>query len=85
MLFYDPAPKWRRKARRLQDFIMKTGNPGTDSDRSSYKKPYFIRKTISLWRRTKDTVNHIFIFPFDSIRFFPGILLVGLRAAANRE
>ena len=86
MPFYDPAPKWIRKASKIQTFILRVGNFGQNRNMSYYEKyPYFIRKGISFWRRCGDLVRHALIFPWDSFRFFPRIMLNGLRSAMRGE
>ena len=86
MPLYDPSPKWKRKASRIQDFILKVGNFGKKRDLSYYKKyPYLIRKCISLGMRIGDLCRHSVIFPLDSFRFFPIIVFNGLRSAARGE
>lgn len=84
--FYSANKKWRRKARRIRDFILMAGNFGHNRDNSYYSKyPYVIRKAISLGRRAKDALHHLSIFPLDSMRFFPNLVFNGLRSAANGE
>ena len=86
MPLYAPAPKWSRKASRIRDFILKVGNFGMNRDMSYYEKyPYLVRKTISFGRRCGDLVRHATIFPMDSLRFFPAIVLNGLQSAARGE
>lgn len=83
---YDNAGKWHRKADRIQSFILKTGNFGHNRDSSHFSKyPYLIRKVCSLGVRIGDLVHHMKIFPWDSLRFFPRIVINGLRSAANGE
>lgn len=84
MPLYSSDAKWVRKAGRIQNFILKVGNFGHNRDMSYYKRTSFLlRKTISLCRRIDDICRHTLIFPMDSLRFFPGILFHGLRAAAR--
>ena len=86
MPIYDSSTKWKRKAKRIQSFIMRVGNMGHNRDMSYYKKyPYLVRKAISLGRRFGDLCRHAFIFPLDSLRFFPAIMFNGLRSAARGE
>lgn len=69
--FYSSNPKWERKAKRVLDIILETGNFGHNRDSSYYEKyPYVLYKIISLWQNTKDTVKHMGIFPIDSIRIW---------------
>lgn len=86
MPFYDPSPRWSRKAKRICSFILKVGNFGKNRDMSYYQKyPFFIRKAISLGQRLGDLARHAMIFPMDSFRFLPNILAHGFRSAAHGE
>lgn len=83
---YDAAPKWKKKAKRIKDFIMMSGNFGHNRDQSYYQKyPYLVRKCISFGRRVGDLFHHARIFPLDSLRFFPRLLINGVRSAARGE
>ena len=82
MPFYDAAPRWKRKARRIRAFILRVGNFGHNRDMSYYRKyPFLVRKTISLGRRLADFATHVLIFPLDSLSFLPRVLINGFRAA----
>ena len=84
--FYSDATKWKRKAERLCAFVLEVGNFGHNRDFSYYEKyPYIIRKTISLGHRARDLYRHARIFPWDSLRFFPSILINGVRSALRGE
>ena len=86
MPMYDNAAKWSRKAERIKAFVMSVGNFGHNRDMSYYGKyPYFVRKCISMWQRVGDLVRHARIFPLDSLRFFPRILINGLNSAVRGE
>ena len=86
MPIYDVAPKWKRKANRIKDFIMMSGNFGHNRDQSYYQKyPYLVRKCISFGRRVGDLFHHARIFPLDSLRFFHRLLINGVRSAARGE
>ena len=86
MPFYSSKAKWKRKARRIFDFLMDVGNFGHNRDMSYFSsKPYVVRKAISFGRRMRDLFRHARIFPVDSIRFLPRIIINGLRSAANGE
>jgi hypothetical protein len=76
----------RRKAERIKDFIMMSGNFGHNRDMSYYSKyPFVIRKCCSMWMRVTDLYNHARIFPLDSLRFFPRIMWNGMRSAVRGE
>lgn len=82
MPFYDPAVRWKRKARRIRSFILRVGNFGHNRDASYFHtKPFLVHKTISLGRRLADFATHLFIFPLDALRYLPVVLFNGFRAA----
>lgn len=83
---YEDAPKWKRKATRIKDFVMQVGNFGHNRDMSYYHKyPYFISKVISMSQRVGDLIRHSRVFPLNSLEFFPTIMFNGLKSALNRE
>lgn len=76
----------KRKADRICDFVMMSGNFGHNRDMSYYSKyPYIIRKCFSMSQRLGDLLSHARIFPLNSLRFLPHILFNGLRSAARGE
>ena len=78
--------RWRKKADRIMEFILKSGNMGHNRDMSHFSKySYLIRKCVSMGRRIGDLVNHARIFPLDSLRFFPRIMFNGVRSAIRGE
>ena len=86
MPFYSESICWKRKADRIMEFILKSGNMGHNRDMSHFSKyPYLIRKCVSMGRRIGDLINHARIFPLDSLRFFPRIMFNGVRSAMRGE
>ena len=86
MPFYADGDKWKRKATRIKDFVLMSGNFGHNRDHSYYEKyPYLVRKCVSCGRRMGDLAHHARIFPIDSLRFFPAMLVNGVRSAMNGE
>jgi len=78
--------RWRKKADRIMEFVLKAGNMGHNRDMSHFsKRPYLIRKCVSMGRRVGDLINHARIFPLDSLRFFPRIMWNGIRSAMRGE
>ena len=78
--------RWRKKADRIMEFILKSGNMGHNRDMTHFSKyPYLIRKCVSMGRRVSDLINHARIFPLDSLRFFPRIMWNGVRSAMIGE
>lgn len=86
MPLYSAEAKWSRKAARICAFVMEVGNLGHNRDLSYIsKRPYLVRKLISMGRRVADACRHARIFPLDSLRFLPRIVLNGLRGAVRGE
>lgn len=82
MPLFDDSSEWKRKAARIKSFVMSVGNMGHNRDMSYYSKyPYVIRKFISMKLRIGDLFSHARIFPLDSLRFFPKIILDGIKSA----
>ncbi|UKK47477.1 nucleotidyltransferase family protein [Prevotella sp. E9-3] len=78
--------RYDKKADRIMEFILKSGNMGHNRDMSHFSKyPYLIRKCVSMGRRIGDLINHARIFPLDSLRFFPRIMFNGIISAVKGE
>lgn len=84
MPLYDSNSKWIRKADKVLQFILETGNFGHNRRDDSFLKKSFIgRKASSLWLHTKDNIRQIAIFPMDSIRVWWGMVTTGLYEAVR--
>ncbi len=84
MPLYNPSFKWKKKADKISQFLMEVGNFGHNRDNSYYNKyPFMIRKAISLRKRCADLFRHARIFPLDSFRFFPYMMLNGFVEAVR--
>ena len=82
----DLDANFKKKADRIMEFVLKSGNMGHNRDMSHFSKyPYLIRKCVSMGRRIGDLINHARIFPLDSLRFFPRIMFNGVRSAMRGE
>lgn len=68
--------KYRRKAKKINDFILMTGNFGHNRD-LSYRIKYTgtMYYLVSLWRRLKDFIEIAKIFPLDAPKFFVTYLM----------
>ena len=78
--------KYRKKAERITDFVMMSGNFGHNRDYSYFEKdPYLVRKCVSFGRHVGDLISHARIFPLDSLRFLPAMVMNGVRSAMNGE
>ena len=86
MPFYSDDKRWRRKAKRINRFILNVGNMGHNRDKSYFGKyPYVIRKAFSFGRRCGDLWRHARIFPWDSMKNFPAIVFNGIGSAIRGE
>lgn len=86
MPFYSPDTKWKMKADRISSFVFEVGNFGHNRDNSYLEKyPYVIRKLISFGRRCGDLYRHARIFPTDSLRYLPVIVINGVGSAIRGE
>ena len=86
MPFYIADAKWKKKADKICAFILEVGNMGHNRDMSYFEKyPYLIRKVCSLGRRCGDLTRHARIFPINSLKFFPRIMVNGLSSVVRGE
>lgn len=79
-MFQDSSnSKWEKKAERIMEFILETGNFGHNRD-NSYRnsQPKMIRKVISLFRAFSDSIKRLFIFPLDSMKVFGKMVVRGV-------
>ena len=85
MPFYSNGNQWKKKAKRINIFVLNVGNMGHNRDSHYMKYPYLARKCFSAFRRIGDLVNHAMIFPLDSVRFSLAILKNGVASAMRGE
>ena len=91
MPFYSDGGRWKRKAKRINKFVLNVGNMG--HKRGSWLKEhdswlsrqFVVRKTFSMFRRIGDLMNHARIFPLDSLRFSFAIMRNGVKSAMRGE
>ena len=82
--FYSDSSRWKRKASRVMDLVLETGNFGNNRDYSYQKKyPYVVYKAISLWRHTKDGLRHFSLFPDVAAREWWRMLKHGIHVASE--
>ena len=86
MPMFEESHRWSKKANRIIDFIMMSGNMGHNRDMSHFSKyPYLIRKCVSMSRRIGDLINHASIFPLATLKFTPTIMFNGIVSAIRGE
>lgn len=82
MPLYSDDKKWSRKAGKVMDFILETGNFGHNRDYSYQKKhSYVVMKSISLWKHLQDFGRYFVIFPLDATRVTWNRMCVGFSVA----
>lgn len=76
--FYSDKACWKKKAKRVLEFVLETGNFGHKRDMEYFQKyPYLVSKAISLWRHCSDVLRYSLIFPLDSLIVFRSMLFRG--------
>lgn len=82
MPFFDA--RYRTKGDHIMSFVLEVGNFGHNRDMSYYNNyPFLLRKAVSFLRRCGDLIRHARVFPIDSLRFFPFMLINGLSEAVK--
>ena len=76
MPLYDPSPKRRRKAARIVDYIIATGNFG--HNREHVAETGLARKMNSLKRYTCDAMRHLAVFPLDAVKVWCRMVSSGI-------
>lgn len=66
-----------KKADRIMEFVMETGNFGHNRHNAD-------GKLVSLWHKTKDFARHAQVFPLDSIKFYFHFVWDGIKVAMNK-
>lgn len=72
----------KRKADRIMEFVMETGNFGHNRDLKRSKN-FLIGKLQALWFKLRDFLRHARIFPLDSMVFFPHYVINGLKVSRD--
>lgn len=79
MPLYSTEKRWRNKAEKILAFMMETGNFGHNRDMSYLKRDnIFVRKIISFWKDSLDSLRLFWIFPKDAIRVWFILLNEGI-------
>ena len=86
MPLYDPSPRWHRKARRINTYILEVGNFGHNRASSyTHRTTYLSRKTLSFRYRLGDFLRHLAIAPRTSLKVFGRTLVIGFKAVGRGE
>ncbi len=86
MPFYSGEDKWRKKAKRIMDFIFETGNFGHNRDYSYYNSSSYLKyKAITFWKHSLDSIKYFFVFPKDSVVLWFRMLKEGIVYVAKKK
>ncbi len=76
---FSSDKKWSRKAKRILAFVLECGNFGHNRQNRGGGK---LR---SAWLKAKDFGNHVWVFPWDSIKFFAHFMVDGIKLATAEK
>ncbi len=76
---YSPEQKWARKAEKILEFVLESGNFGHNRQNSGGGK------LGSAWRKMRDFVNHTRVFPIDSGKFLFHFVGNGIHVARDMK
>ena len=74
---YSYDRKWSKKAEKIIEFVLETGNFGHNREAAS-------GKVGSTWNKMKDFARHTRLFPLDSIKFFFHFVGNGVQVATEK-
>ena len=75
MPLFNESENQHRKTEHILKFVLESGNFGRNREAAS-------GKVGSVWKKTKDFVRHMYLFPVDSIKFFFHFLVDGIQLVA---
>ena len=78
MPLYSSSNNWNKKAERIIAFILKNGSFGYNRDNSYRKGAVLEQKMGSLKRYVVDTMKHITVFPWDSVKVLGRMIINGI-------
>lgn len=82
MPFYSDSSRWKKKASRIMEFVLETGNFGHNRDYSYRQKhSYLVLKTISMWKHIQDFGRYFVIFPLNAIKVTWRRMILGFSVA----
>lgn len=76
--------RWKKKACRIMDFVLETGNFGHSREKK-FSKRFLVGKIQAAWFKMGDFARHARLFPLDSVRFFWHYFGDGIRQAYAKK
>ena len=81
-MFGSSVQKFKGKAERILEFVLKTGNFGHNRELKR-SGSFLIRKIQGAWFKLRDFIRHARIFPLDSVKFFFHYAINGVSVAKD--
>ena len=78
MPLYSSDRKWSKKAEKIIEFVLESGNFGHNREKTH-------GKIQSAWSKAKDFARHARVFPVDSVKFFFHFLMNGIILATQSK
>jgi len=86
MAFYDASNKWQKKAQKVLNLVLETGNFGHNRDMSFRNEDSAIKRKTQTFRLiTSDSFRQFFIFPIDTVKVWFIMMGMGVRALFNKN
>ena len=78
---YDKDEVYLKKAGKVMEFVVKTGNFGHNIDTSyAHRYPFLLRKIRSFFRETGDIIEQTLIFPGYGVKVWGRMVVNGVRS-----
>ncbi len=86
MPLYSNKNKWKRKAHRLNRYILRVGNFGQNRSVINHSNNSdVVKNSLKLWRYTGDAIGFIRIFPIDAIKVWLNMIKIGVNSMISRD
>ena len=86
MAFYDASNKWQKKAQKVLNLVLETGNFGHNRDMSFRNEGSAIKRKTQTFRLiTSDSFRQFFIFPIDTVKVWFIMMGMGVRALFKKN
>lgn len=83
---YSSNNKWKRKAKKINAFVLESGNFGHNKKVSiSNSDSYVVRKILAFVRSLRNVLYHFDLFPLGAIRTCGGVINSGLHSLIHGE
>ena len=80
-----PSSKFRKRSKKVLSIIIISGNSESHNTNKTTSNSFILRKSVSLWRHTKDGLRHFIVFPLDSIKVWIYMIQHGMQAVLKGD